>query len=157
MISSLGQPRVGAFPSSKCHGALQFYHETLLLWAEWLIEENKYSLAIVTARMACEFYTERMFLLLLKNSRGKLRNEVTTEGIKNYNLANRKVADLYFSLTGDDITGLPFWGEFKRLIGMLRNEIVHSGCVATREEAEESCRVVRSLIEHLQKQSGDEK
>lgn len=155
MNSGLSQLQGGAFPSSKCHGALQFYHETLLLWAEWLIEESKYSLAVVTARMACEFYTERMFLLLSKNNRGNLKGEVNTGNIKNYNLANRKVANLYFSLTGDDITDLPFWGEFKRLIGVLRNEIVHNGCVATREEAEEACRVVRNLIAHLQKQCGE--
>jgi hypothetical protein len=110
------------------------YPQELLILARKLIGEERYSVAVVVAHMACEVATERSLPSVTKPN--------------GYNLANDRTRKLYTAWTRDEVQKAPFWHKFKESADR-RNAVVHAGRRATKTEAEDTCTVVESLLAHL--------
>jgi hypothetical protein len=78
---------------------------------------------------------------------GGLRAIVTGE-IRTYALGDDRSRLLWKELTRDDITQAPCWREYKQHVAR-RNNILHRGVGASRDEASASLAAVKQMIEHL--------
>lgn len=139
------------FAASSCSaaGTVVTYQQRLLMVAQGLIDSGEFSVAIVVVHMACEIATERA-----------LSNAFVTKGVdylkdwavKNlgYNLNNDRVHSLYTRLTGDAVNQTSFWSGFETS-SKLRNDIIHAGVIASKQNAEDSLHAGESLVAHLKK------
>ena len=126
------------------------YPKSLLNIARDLIDDGKFSIAVVVTHMASEVAIQRALSEAFSQKRVKYLQEPVYEFLSGYNLANNRVRKLYMALTGDEIQKKPFWDGFKKS-AKRRNDIIHEGAIINEMEAEDSYRAVSELIAHLGK------
>jgi hypothetical protein len=98
--------------------------------------------------MACEIAAEQAIDEAFKRSGQDHLADAVTAYMNGYNLANEKHRALYNALTRREIQTQSFWERFKAS-ATRRNNIVHNGGSATKEEAESSNKMARELIAYL--------
>lgn len=126
------------------------YPQNLLLLAKTLIDENRFSIGVIVAHMACEVATERSLSeAFVRNGLQYLEDSVD-ELLNGYNLANDRIRKVYTALTGDEVQTAPFWQKFEES-AQRRNQIIHRGTTVGKTEAEESYKAAADLIAHLNK------
>jgi hypothetical protein len=124
------------------------YHKALLETAKRLLSQNEPAVALVTALMACEIYTEQIIVAAFqKRGFADLQDPVMALFSTN-SLTNDRLRDLYVALTGDDITKASFWARFKAS-SKLRNGAVHHGDRVSVDEARAACDVAREFVAHM--------
>lgn len=126
------------------------YPQRLLTLARKLIDDGEFSIGVVVAHMACEIATERTLSEAFTAKGISYLEKSVTEFLNGYNLANDRIRKFYTALTGDQIEQTDFWPKFKES-ATRRNEIVHSGVIATKPKAEESYAAAKDLVAHLKK------
>lgn len=132
------------------HAEVVTYPQNLLSLARMLIDEERFSIAVIVAHMACEIATERSLSEAFA-AKGLQYLETPVEDFLNgYNLANKRIRKLYTALTGDEVQSAPFWQKFKES-AQRRNNIIHGGTIVGRPEAEESCNAATDLVSHLKR------
>ena len=138
------------FPAFECTGVALHHHEVLLKMAESALDRKESALAIILAHAACEIFTERTFKLVFSFKKVECLYNYVIDPVWEYNnLKAKKARDLYMVMTGDNITkDTKFWKGFLNHVDR-RNRIAHKGETATRLEAEESCRIVKEFIRHV--------
>jgi len=124
------------------------YHQVLLDTAQRLIAEDKPEIAVVTAQMACEIFTEQVVTAILEKKDVAFLEEAISALLPNYNLGHEKVLKFYVALSGDVIKKAIFWKRFKEATE-LRNKIVHRGRRITNQQAEDTCQAYLELIQHI--------
>ena len=124
------------------------YYRLLLDTARQLLQQNHREIVLVTAQMACENYTEQIFVAAYHKKGIAYLEQPIDDLVPSYNLANEKVRSLYVALTGDRIHDQPFWPKYKELV-TLRNKVMHSGARVSKDQAEEACKVADQLVTHL--------
>jgi len=124
------------------------YPEKLLTAARDLIDKGEFSIAVVVAHMACEISVERALSRAFKAKGIDYLQQPIKELGFSYNLANDRVRKLYNAVTGDEIQKQSFWKEFKASAER-RNDAVHEGKIATKEEAEASFAAGSDLVAYL--------
>jgi len=125
------------------------YYRVLLNTAQRLIAQNEPEIAVVTAQMACEIYTEQMFTAMFKKRGVDFLEEAIDELLPNYNLGNEKVRKIYIALCGDMIQNASFWLRFKEAV-KLRNGAVHGGNRISKQQAEDACQAFSELVQHIE-------
>lgn len=126
------------------------YPQKLLGVAEWLIEAEEHSIAVVVAHMACEVATDRTFTEAFKAKGIEYLGEPIENLLPGNNLGNDRIRRLYTALTGDEIQQQPFWARFTKS-ATWRNKISHNGAVYGQAEAEASLAVAKEFVTHLKK------
>jgi hypothetical protein len=122
--------------------------QTLLNTTRDLIKKRQYNSAIIMANQACEIATERAIALALAAKKQQRPEEMATNFLSSYNLANEQTRTYYTKLTGDDIRDRPFWRQFKEFVE-LRDHIVHSNRAAIESEAQAALDAASRVITHL--------
>jgi hypothetical protein len=125
------------------------YPDSLLSLARTLINEGRYSIAVIVAHMACEIATERSLSAAFATRGLQYLEAPVDELLNGYNLANERIRKLYIALTGDEVETESFWQRFKES-ARRRNSIIHSGAIVGRAEAKESYKAAADLVAHLQ-------
>jgi hypothetical protein len=96
------------------------WYRVLLETAKRLISESENEIAVVTAQMACEIYTESVLsAMFAKRGVQYLENSID-DLLPSYNLANDRVRNVTLALSNDKIQETPFWSGFKE--GCMRME-----------------------------------
>jgi len=124
------------------------YPQNLLSLARVLIDEDRSSIAVIVAHMACEIATERSLSEAFV-TKGLQYLEASVD-LNGYNLANDRVRKLYTALTGDEVQTAAFWQKFKDS-AQRRNNIIHGGTIVGKTEAEESYKAAIDLVAYLKK------
>ena len=124
------------------------YPQNLLSLARVLIDEDRSSIAVIVAHMACEIATERSLSEAFV-TKGLQYLEASVD-LNGYNLANDRVRKLYTALTRDEVQTAAFWQKFKDS-AQRRNNIIHGGTIVGKTEAEESYKVAIDLVAYLEK------
>ncbi len=124
------------------------YPETLLRTAQRLFGDGQYSMAVVVAHMACEIAAERSMGEAFRARNIVDLEEAIEELLNGYNLASKRVRNLYVALTGDEIHNQPFWATFTES-ARLRNCIIHNGAIVSKAKADELLQATSALIAHL--------
>ncbi|GEM_PF-2026663 len=138
-------------PMARIEAVALHQHEMLLKKANEAVNRNEYSLAIILAQVACELCVERAFILLFSFNKIDYLYHSVTNAVFNYtNLKNEKAKDIYKALSKDDIGQASFWQSYKDHIKR-RHKAAHQGTTFTKSEAEESCRVAKEFIDHIDK------
>jgi len=130
------------------------YPQILLSIARFLLDKNDdklCGLATIMAHLACEVAIERSLSDSFARKGMQSLEETVADVLNGYNLANDKVRNLYTSLTGDDIQGQPFWGNFIRS-AKRRDNIIRKGLIVGRSDAEESFKTANDFLAHLTEQ-----
>jgi hypothetical protein len=126
------------------------YPQNLLSLTRTLINEGRFSIAVIVAHMACEIAAERSLSEAFA-TKGLQYLEASVDDLLNgYNLANERIRKLYTALTGDEVQTTAFWHKLKES-AQRRNNIIHGGIVAGKAEAEESYNTAADLVVHLKK------
>lgn len=115
-----------------------------------LLGRDQFGIAVVVAHIACEVAVERSFADAFAARRLEDIEESVIDLFSGYNLANKRIRNLYTALTGDEVQNEPFWSRFVGSAGR-RNKMVHQGRAASRQEAEESLSAAEALVAHLGK------
>ena len=126
------------------------YPQNLLLLARALIDESRFGIAVIVAHMACEIATERSLSEAFVTKGLQYLEGAIDEFLNGYNLANKRIRKLYVAMTGDEVQTAPFWDKFKES-AQRRNNIIHSGAIVGKTEAEESYTAAAALVAHLKK------
>ena len=127
------------------------YPQILLGLARFLLGKNDdklCGLATIVAHLACEVAIERSFSDAFARKGIQSLEETVADALDGYNLVNDKVWKLYASLTGDDIQGQPFWGDFLRS-AKRRDNVSRKGLIVGRADAEESIKAASDFLAHL--------
>lgn len=124
------------------------YPEKLLGTARDLIDKGEFSIAVVVAHMACEISVERALSRAFKSKGIDYLEQPVFKLFPSYNLANKRVRNLYNAVTGNEIQKQSFWKEFKAS-ATRRNNAVHDGKIATKAEAEDSFTAATELVAYL--------
>ena len=122
--------------------------DTLLLKAQELIakgDKDDFRIAVVVAHMAGEISAERAILRAFA-ARGI--EYLDDDNFSNFNLANKRLCNLYNAVTGRQIHKQPFFATFKKS-AKRRNEVVHKGTPVTKADAAASYKAVRDLVTYL--------
>jgi hypothetical protein len=125
------------------------YHRTLLKTAQTLIADTHFGPALTLAHTAAEISTERVFAAWFRTRGIQDLEEAITDTLPNYNLRNERVRGLYLALTGDRVTDQPFWQAFTQS-RQIRESFVHGAGAVSREQAEDGCRSISLLLDHLE-------
>jgi len=123
----------------------------LLKTAKELHTQGYHAASIVTAQTASEVCTELVLTDALRAKSSEDLADLIRQMIRNYDLNNDRVRNLYEALTGDLIQHETFWKSFKEHVDR-RHKIVHRGRQASAQEAADSITAVESVIEHLLQQ-----
>jgi hypothetical protein len=127
------------------------YPQILLSIARFLLDKNDDKLcgiATILAHVGCEVAIERSLSDSFAGKGIQSLEESVTDVLNGYNLANDKVRNLYTSLTGDEIQGQPFWGDFIRS-AKRRGNILRKGLIVSRADAEESFKAANDFLAHV--------
>ncbi len=124
-------------------------YETLLVTARNLIGSNEFSVAVVVAHMACEVKVARVLTDSFQAKGLTHLEEAVVDLLPGYNLANKRIRNVYNAIKGDDIHNQPFWAAFVASAER-RNKVTHEGLIVNKEEAEASLKVARELVDYLQ-------
>lgn len=125
------------------------YSKALLETAKRWIRRGDNEKAVLAAQVACEIHAEQVFAAMFARRGIGFLEESLQDLLPAYNLGIDKVCTLYGALLGDKLQDAPFWPKFKQHIER-RNDIVRNGKKASHQEAEESCRAVSELIQHIE-------
>jgi hypothetical protein len=128
---------------------LETYARILLGQARELIKEDHFSLSVIACHIAGELVTEQVLSAAFDKKGILSLKDPVTAFLNGYNLATRRIRQLYTALTGDEIQNQMFWQKFKESAER-RNGIVHRGQIAQRVEAEDSLDGATALIAHLE-------
>jgi hypothetical protein len=112
-------------------------------------EDGDHEVAVVTAQMAVEVMIEQTIGGLLRSRGLEDLDEPLSDLLPSYNIGNERVLRLYDALSGEQIQNEAFWPNFKEHVKR-RNQIVHRGMRASRQDAEESIAAVEAVLAHLQ-------
>ena len=126
------------------------YPQNLLALCRMLIDEARFSIAVIVAHMACEIATERSLSEAFVSKGLQHLEDSVIDFLNGYNLANDRIRKLYTALTGDEVQNEPFWTKFKTS-AQRRNKIIHAGAIVGKAEAEESYTAARDLVAYLKK------
>ena len=137
------------------HPEAKTYPEQLLEIAKNLFDQGRYGIAIVVAHMACEIVVEQVFTAAFKAKKVPELQKSVTDLLNGYNLANRRIRNVYNALAGDEIQNKKnaFWQKFKESAAR-RNRIMHKRQIASRQEAEETLEATGDLIAYLDQKFG---
>jgi hypothetical protein len=124
------------------------YPRASLALSRDLIDEDRHSIAVVVAHMACEIATERLLSESFAAKGVQYLEEAVTQCFNGYNLNNERIRTFYTALAGDEVQKAPFWKEFKKS-AKLRNDIIHGGAMAGKGDAEASYPAANELLTHL--------
>ena len=129
------------------------YPEGLLEEVADLIVRGKFTLAVVTAQMACEVSTERALTRAFEDKKvdEPLRDAIT-KMLSGRSITNGKVKSLYEALTGKDtLTDLKNLGIWDGLLEMAkwRNGAVHRGEILSKPQAERSLQLATELVKYF--------
>jgi hypothetical protein len=124
------------------------YSETLLAKSQDLIAKGEFSIAVVVAHMACEISAERAISQAFVSKGIEYLEESVLAFLNGYNLANKRIRNLYNAATGREIQKQAFWQAFKES-ATRRNNAVHTGGIVTKAEAEDSYRAANDLVAYL--------
>lgn len=126
------------------------YPDVLFDTAGQMIAQQQFAIAIIVVHIACEVAVDRALSRLFAASRTAFIENAVRESLNGYSLANERVRNLYNALTGKTIqrTENTFWAEFKKS-AKHRNEIVHGGKKATREEANAALEAGKALVKYV--------
>jgi len=125
------------------------FHRQLLMEADRLRQLTEWKLAIVVAQTACELVIELAISTLLTR-RGIPELEQPIDSLlPSYNPDNKNVRKLYEALSGDKVTGKPFWTEVTTL-ARLRHKVVHKGAAVTEQQAADAIAAATSLVSHVE-------
>jgi hypothetical protein len=125
------------------------YPSQLLEAANDMIVRSRYEISVVTAQMACEICTERVFRAFFALKNVAFLEDSVDDLLPSYNLANDKVRKVYFALSNDPINQQFFWSEYKVVVS-LRNKAVHAGARLQESQAQMVLRVAKLVVRHLQ-------
>ena len=123
-------------------------YDILLDTAKRLRDDDHHEAAIVTAQTACEVCAEAMLSTAFQAKGIEYLSDPLAKLISSYNLANKRVRNVYVAVSGDRIHEEPFWASFVEHVER-RNAVVHRGREATRQEAEDSIVAAEAVIRHL--------
>ena len=126
------------------------YPQNLLALARMLVDEGRFTIAVIVAHMASEIATERSLSEAFRTKGLEYLEPSVDEFLNGYNLANDRIRKLYTALTGDEIQNMPFWQKFKES-AQRRNGIVHGSLIVGKTEAEESYKAAADLVTYLKK------
>src|SRR5262249_41237884 len=126
------------------------YPRNLLSVARTLIDEGRFSIAVIVAHMACEIATERSLAEAFAIKELQYLEASVDDLINGYNLANDRIRKLYTALTGDEVQTAAFWQNFKES-AQRRNKIIHGGTIVGKTEAEEAYEAATAFVAHLKK------
>jgi len=129
------------------------YHYDVLASARSFLAADKYDVAVIMAQTACEIATDDVITVLL-------RRQNFSEGILAWinrqiewstTLKNDKLYSLYRALSGDELQKdqKALWEAYVRRAD-LRNDIVHTGAHAMKEQAVEACDTALDLFHHFE-------
>lgn len=124
------------------------YSETLLAKSQELIDKGDFNIAIVVAHMACEIQAERVLSKEFLDKGLTYLEDAVLDLLSGYNLGNKRILDLFNSMTGKRPQDQPFWQAFKNS-SQLRNKIVHHGQAVTRPDAVSSHTAASELIAYI--------
>jgi hypothetical protein len=132
------------------HVEIVSYPQILLNLARSLMDEGRFSIAVVVVHMACEIATEQALSAAFATKDIQYLKDWIIRRLNGYNLANDRIRSLYTALTGDNVQQATFWQEF-RTSSTLRNNIIHGGANAAKANAEASYEAGNALLAHLTK------
>lgn len=124
------------------------YPEALLTKAQELIVNGDFNIAVVVAHMACEISVERAISRAFAAKGIGYLEEAVEELLSCYNIANKRVRNLYNALTGDQIQNQSFWKSFEES-ATRRNKAVHEGRIVVKAAAENSHKAASDLVAYL--------
>jgi hypothetical protein len=127
------------------------YARELMDLATRLIDEGRYSLAVILVHTACEVATGQLISNAFDSGGARHLKQWVIGLRRGNNLANRQIRELYKALTGDDVvTGVGAeWSSFTAS-STLRNNIIHEGKTASETDAKASHRAASALLRHLE-------
>lgn len=124
------------------------YTQRLLETAESLVERKEYSVAVVTAHMACELAAELAFARAFTARKIQELADPVMDLLPSNNLGNERVRKLFDALAGGELATKPFWIAFKAS-SERRNKAVHHGGSLSEQEARDSIAAAKQLIAHV--------
>ncbi|CAM3485500.1 zinc ribbon domain-containing protein [Bordetella sputigena] len=124
------------------------HHDLLIEEAHSLLSAGKHSLAVLVAHMACEVATSRVIDAAFGRSSFPHMAEAMLAFLNGYSLANPRIREFYASLTGDDVTRLPYWAKFQES-ARRRNDVAHTGRILKQQESQESLTATASFVLHM--------
>jgi hypothetical protein len=128
------------------------YHYDVLAVARQFLDADKDDVAVIMAQTACEIATDDIIRTLLQHYRlpSLLESWIHASIERITTLKTPMLYDLYRALSGDDLKQPPkaLWDSYLRR-AKLRNDIVHSGAHASKDQAAEACDSALDLIHHF--------
>lgn len=124
--------------------------ELLMNKAVDLFDSRFFEASIVTAQTACETCCEQVLSRHLREAAHHLESPVHAL-LGKYNIADKRVRDLYVALTGCKIQDESFWRTFVEMT-QHRNRVVHAGDVVTEEDAERYLETARHVLAYMGEQ-----
>src|SRR5688572_21125982 len=125
-----------------------WFSENVLKLANDQFAKGEFSLAIILAQTACEVGAERVFTLTYQDKGIKDLGEEISGLLRSNNLTNGRVLKIFKVLTGKSPASEPFWPQLGKATE-LRNDVVHSGVKATKDQAEEAIEAATGLVKWL--------
>jgi hypothetical protein len=125
------------------------WYRSLLESANRLMSDGQREIAVVTAQMACEIYTETAFSTLFRKKAVQYLEDSIAGLLPSYNLGNDRVRNLYVALTGDNIQDQPFWSRYKSAVS-LRNGAIHRGERVSEIQAQDALRAFEEVVHHIE-------
>ena len=115
--------------------------------------EDESSTAIVVAHVACEAAVTRCIGRQLSHRGNEDLVAPVLDAMSGHALLGRANRTLYRALTGDEeLTKQAFWKPYKSSVEQ-RNQIVHSGSVYGRSDAEECLEAATAFVAYLREQA----
>jgi len=106
----------------------------------------------VAVQAACELAISRAMRRLVADQAGNLLPALERLIGNRYDLADRRVSDLWNALASDEIQEADFWRPYRGHL-VRRHGVVHEGRSVSRAEAEESIEVAHDLCDHVTQRS----
>lgn len=123
-------------------------YRRLLDKAEALRVAGEHEYATVAAQTACEIAIRDALRRQLARQSPVLLFSVEGLIARGWAMTDRRVADLWVSLTGDDPRRAAFWQSYKTHVTR-RNSVVHEGTTVSSDEAAESIAVAEQVCTHV--------
>jgi hypothetical protein len=120
----------------------------LLAIAQSLIDEGRFSIAVLTALIACEVAAEKAFRAACAAKGLEDLGDAVLDLMNGHNLGSDRNRKLYNVLTGEKPETQAFWSAFKAA-AQKRNRVVHRGEQANKTEAEAALKAARGLVTYL--------
>ena len=124
------------------------YPQTLLATSKGLLDGGQFGISVVVAHMACEVSVERALSAAFASKGLQYLEDPLLDFLNGFNLGNDRNRKLYTALTGDQIEQQQFWPDFKASTTW-RNNVIHSGSIVGKAEAESSFAAASSFVAHL--------